>query len=121
MSQELIDRTKEFGKSIIALGKQIPKSPGVEVIWGQLLRSALSIGANYRAACCARSRAEFIAKLHIVREESDETQYWLELIAEATGNGESRTLLDEAKQLTAIMTVSIATAKRNASVSTRRK
>jgi four helix bundle protein len=121
MSQELIDRTKEFGKAVIAFGRQMPKSPAVGVIWGQLLRSALSVGANYRAACCARSRAEFISKLHIVREESDETQYWLELMADATGIAESQTLLDEAKQLTAIMTVSIATAKRNATNPKQRK
>jgi four helix bundle protein len=75
-------------------------------IGNQLVRSATSVGANYRAACRSRSRAEFAAKLGIVAEEADESVYWLELISEAKLLPEAkvRDLLEEANELTAIFT-----------------
>ena len=81
----------------------------------QLLRSVTSIGANYRSACRAKSRADFIAKIAIAEEESDETQYWLELLFESglIDEGSFRGLFDEADQLTAILASSGKTAKSN--------
>jgi four helix bundle protein len=80
------------------------------------MRSASSVGANYRAACHARSRAEFVAKLGIVEEESDESKYWLEILDdldEGQYASEIRELHREADELTRIMISSIRTSKRN--------
>jgi len=76
-------RTKEFGTAVIAIVDGLPATRSADVVSRQLLRSATSVGANYRAACRARSRAEMFAKLSIVEEETDESLYWLELIEEA--------------------------------------
>src|SRR5439155_712801 len=75
-------RTKVFALRVIRAYRRLPSSDEARVIGRQLLRSATSVGANYRAACRARSRAEFIAKLGIVLEEADEAVYWLELLLE---------------------------------------
>jgi four helix bundle protein len=77
--KELKERTKRFAVQIIKFIDGLKQSPSIIVLSKQIIRSATSIGANYRAACGARSNAEFIAKLQIAREESDETLYWLEL------------------------------------------
>jgi four helix bundle protein len=79
---ELKQRTKSFGKRAIKLTESLPKNATSSVIGRQLLRSATSVGANYRAVCRARSRADFIAKLGIVEEECDESLYWLEMLVE---------------------------------------
>jgi four helix bundle protein len=96
---------------IIRLFRQIPWQQDGHVIAKQLLRSGTSIGANYRAACRARSRNEFIAKLCIVVEEADETVYWLELLSEAelVPRDKLSSLLRESKELAAIFTASKAT------------
>ena len=97
-------RTKEFAVRILKLVEHLPHSIGGKAIGNQIVRSATSVGANYRAACRARSKAEFIAKLGVVVEEADETLYWLELIV-ATGLLVPRKvslLLKEANELTAI-------------------
>ncbi len=80
----------------------------------QLLRSATSVGANYRAACRARSPAEFIAKLGHVEEEADESAYWLELLEDSglAGGEMNRVLWQEADEITAIISASRKTAKR---------
>jgi four helix bundle protein len=116
MSQQLKDRTKTFADAVVKFGFSLPDNATTDVIWRQVLRSSLSIGANYRSACCARSRGEFIAKLHIAREEADESQYWFERLQQSVcTNGQSlEPLLQEARELTAILTVSLVTAKRNA-------
>jgi four helix bundle protein len=108
-------RTKDFALRVIRLCRELPRSDEGQVIGRQLLRSATSVGANYRAACRARSRAEFIAKLGIVLEEADETVFWLELLSEAeTGKAASLPLLiAEANQLTAIFVTSLCTTKSN--------
>ena len=82
---------------------------------GQLLRSGTSIGANYRAACRARTRAEFVAKMGIVEEEADETVYWIEMLVGAGLVAEERVadLKDEANQILAMVVSSIKTARRN--------
>ncbi len=80
--RELKNRTKAFALRILALVKSLPKTITGRAIGNQLIRSGTSVGANYRAACRGRSKAEFISKLAIVIEESDECEYWLELIIE---------------------------------------
>ena len=80
---ELKKRTKQFGLRVIQLVESLPKTKTATTIGNQLLRCGTSVGANYRAACRGRSRAEFIAKLGIVEEEADESAYWLEMLVEA--------------------------------------
>ena len=76
-------RTKRFTLRIIRLFRHLPKSPDAQVLGKQLLRSGTSVGANYRAAGRARSKAEFISKIAIVAEETDETVFWLECLIES--------------------------------------
>jgi four helix bundle protein len=112
--EQLRDRTKTFANRIIRLFVALPsKQPVAQVIGKQLLRAGTSVGANYRAACRGRSRAEFISKLGVVVEEADETIYWLELLAD---NGivtprRLGDLLREAHELTAIFTAAQNTSK----------
>src|SRR5438105_14732878 len=81
--KDLRDRTKAFALRIVRLFNALPSSGAAQVIGRQVLRSGTSIGANYRAACKAKSLADFIFKLSIVEEEADETIYWLELLMDA--------------------------------------
>lgn len=76
-------RTKNFAISVIKLTNNLPKSDEAFIIKKQLLRSAFSVAANYRAACRGRSDAEFFSKLSVVVEESDEVVFWLELLIES--------------------------------------
>ncbi len=76
-------RTKKLAVAIIKEVDKLPRSLTSDVIGKQLVRSGTSIGANYRAACRAKSSADMINKMKIVEEESDETEYWLELLVEA--------------------------------------
>jgi four helix bundle protein len=112
--QELSNRTKTFALRIIRLSDALPRTRAGNVIGHQILRSATSVAANYRAAGRARSKAEFIAKIGIVIEEADETVLWLELLAE--GNilpaAKLERLLTEARQLLAIFSASRRTAKK---------
>jgi four helix bundle protein len=93
----------------------LPRTTSGRAIGNQLVRSGTSIGANYRAACRSRSRAEFAAKLGVVAEEADETVYWLELIrdGELLPANKLRELLQEADELTAIFTAGRRTSTRN--------
>ena len=110
---ELKMRTKQFGLRVIRLVESLPNTKTAAVIGNQLLRCATSVGANYRAACRGRSKAEFIAKLGIVEEEADESAYWLEMLVEANVMNPDLVaqLHTEAAQLTAIMARSRQTAK----------
>jgi|SRR5579884_105292 four helix bundle protein len=114
-TDELRQRTKQFGLRIMKLVAALPDSNVGRAIGGQLVRSGTAVGANYRAACRGRSKAEFIAKLGIVEEEADESSYWLELIIEGGLMPEDRVtpLLQEADELVAIMVSSRRTAKEN--------
>jgi four helix bundle protein len=105
-SAELQDRTKRFALRVLVLIDRLPNTIGGRVLANQLARSATSVGANYRAACRARSRAEFASKLGIVVEEADESLYWLELIGDANFLPEKKiaSLVTEADELTAIFT-----------------
>ena len=113
-SEEIKQRTKKFSLRIIKLIETLPKTKITDVIGKQLLRSATSVGANYRSACRSRSRADFVSKICIVEEEADESAYWLELLLDSVivNNHEVSSLLKEAKELTAIFTASGRTAKR---------
>ena len=79
-AEELKHRTKDFALRILKLVAALPKTIEGRAIGNQLVRSGTSVAANYRSACRARSRPEFIAKLGVVLEEADETLLWLELI-----------------------------------------
>ena len=111
--EELRDRTKRFALRIIRLFRSLPKSTDAQVMGKQLLRCGTSVGANYRAVCCARSKAEFVARMGVVAEEADESIFWLELLGEASVVPQVRLseLLKEAQELTAIFTKSLVTAK----------
>jgi four helix bundle protein len=111
--EQLRDRTKRFANRIIRLFQALPSKPEAQVIGRQLLRAGTSVGANYRAACRARSRPDFISKLGIVVEEADETIYWLELLAENGIMPKRRLegLLKEAHELTAIFTAARETSR----------
>jgi four helix bundle protein len=76
-------RTKQFALRVVKLFQALPKTNEANIIGKQLLRSATSIGANYRASCRARSPKEFYSKLSIVIEEADESMFWIELLAES--------------------------------------
>ncbi|HEY6348066.1 MAG TPA: four helix bundle protein [Candidatus Angelobacter sp.] len=106
--EQLRDRTKAFALRIIRLFRSLPDSRDAQVIGNQLLRSGTSVGANYRAVCRSRSKAEFIARLGIVIEEADESVYWLELLVETKVIKEEKldSLLAEARELTAIFNAS---------------
>jgi four helix bundle protein len=107
---DLKDRTKRFALRVLKFIDAIPRSPKGDVLSRQLIRAASSVGANYRAACRAKSRPDLISKLGNVEEEADEVGYWLELIADSgllTSNTEVQALLSEADELTAIVVSSI--------------
>src|SRR5947207_14332965 len=114
--EELKERTKQFALRVMRLVDALPKSTKGRALAGQLVRSGMSVAANYRAACRGRSRAEFIAKIGVVEEEADETALWLELIiADALlSKKKVQSLLDEANELVAIMAASYISAQRNA-------
>jgi four helix bundle protein len=76
-------RTKKLAVAIIKQMDKLPHSRAADVIARQIIRSGTSIGANYRAACRAKSTADMINKMKIVEEEADETEYWLEILVEA--------------------------------------
>ena len=105
--EELKSRTKLFTIDMIKFCDTLKSSRAVNVITYQVLKSSSSIGANYRAACRARSRAEFFSKLCIVVEEADETEYWLEVINESNlykEKSEIDRLSNEANEILKIMT-----------------
>lgn len=105
-SAELQQRSKDFALRVLKLIEHLPNTIGGKILAHQLARSATSVGANYRAACRARSRAEFASKLGTVAEEADESVYWLELIRDRDFTPEKRiaSLVSEADELTAIFT-----------------
>ena len=112
--EELKLRTKSFAIDSILFVNSLPKSKANDVMTYQLIKSATSVGANYRAACRGRSTAEFMSKLNIVLEEADETCYWYELIEKLnSGNQEEerKRLFNEANELTAIFTATLKTLK----------
>jgi four helix bundle protein len=105
---ELKQRTKQFALRINKLISALPRTTEGRAIAAQLLRSGTSVGANYRAACRGRSKAEFISKLGTVQEEADESAYWMELIIDGglLRQEQAQPLHQEACELTAIMAAS---------------
>ncbi len=113
--EEMKKRTKEFAMEIIKLCRILPKNQECRLIIDQLFRAGTSVAANYRAACRARSRADFISKMGIVEEEADESLFWLELIKELKLSKDilvSR-LLKEGNEILSIVVSSINTARKN--------
>lgn len=112
---EMKSRTKEFAKNIINLCRMFPNNMEGRLIGNQIFRSGTSTAANYRAACRARSTAEFISKLSIVEEEADETLFWLELIKELEIVDKTlfNSLMQENNEIIAIIVSSIKTARKN--------
>lgn len=111
--EEVRGRMKQLAIDIINLMNRSPSSPALNTIRFQVLKSATSMGANYRAACRARSKKEFFAKLSITVEESDETVYWLELLLESdvrVDKSEITRLLPIARRLTALVAKARSTA-----------
>jgi len=96
---------------VLSLVEKLPNSISSRVVVNQLAKSATSVGANYRAVCRARSDKEFVAKLNIVLEEADETQYWLEIIEEMKwiNKSELEFLLKESGELVAIFVSTLKT------------
>ena len=107
-ADELKLRTKQFALRVIRLVAALPKTIEGRAIASQLVRSGTSVAANYRAACRARSRSEFVAKMGVVLEEADETQLWLELIIDSKLLPIIRVkpLLEQANELVAIFVTS---------------
>jgi TIGR02436 family protein len=108
-------RTKQLGLAVIRLTEGLPKTQAAKVVCDQILRSSLSVGANYRAVCRAKSDKDFISKMKIVEEEADETVYWLEIMEEAgmlSGDIVSP-LKKETNELVAMIVASIKTKTNN--------
>ena len=110
---EMMSRTKELSVRVIRLVESLPKNKTSDILGRQLLRSATSVGANYRAACRAKSTADFINKLAIVEEESDESIYWIELLVESGQIKRSLVskLLAEFDEIVSIVVSAIKTSK----------
>ena len=110
----LKDRTRRFGIEVTRYVESQRMTSFVVNVRNQLIRSATSVGANYREACRSRSRKEFINKIDVVLQELEETRYWLELLADygCTNSDVLQRLTSESTELNAIMTASSRTAKR---------
>lgn len=103
-------RTKKLAVAIIKQVDKLPRSLAADVISRQVIRSGTSIGANYRAACRAKSTADMINKMKIVEEESDKTQYWLEILVEADLVSKNQ-ILDIHKETGEILAMTVASLK----------
>ena len=118
-ANELAARLKRFATRIVIFARAMPRDPSSEVLARQLTGSGTAESANYHAARRGRSRADFIAKLGVAAEEADETEHWLIVIRDAhiisttTGLKELDWLMDEARQLRAILVASVKTARAN--------
>jgi four helix bundle protein len=110
------NRTRLFALRVIRLVEALPKGRTAEVLGRQLLRCGTSVGANYRAACRARSKAEFVSRLGVVEEEADEAGYWMQLIVDAglMKGAKVSALMQEATEIAAMVVASIKTARRRA-------
>jgi len=116
-SEELKRRTKDFSHRCVKLALALAKGPLGDHVRKQLIRCGTSVGANYRAACVARSRPDFAAKLGIAIEEVDESCFWLEFIIDECLLKENRVvpLLTEGRELTSILVKSRKTTRARAS------
>jgi len=114
-NENLKKRTKKFALDVIKFFEALPKNETCRILGRQLLRSGTSVGANYRAACRAKSTADFISKMGTLEEEADESSYWIELLVEDGKVPEAKTgpLMKEASELLAITVSSINTARKS--------
>ncbi|MCJ7693592.1 MAG: four helix bundle protein [Sedimentisphaerales bacterium] len=114
---DLKNRTKEFAHRCVKLSLALPEVPLGRHIRTQLIRCSTSVAANYRASCMAQSKADFVSKLSIVVEEVDEACFWMEFIMDEKLVDEKKvvSLLDEARELTAIFVASRKTVKNRSS------
>lgn len=112
-AEQLKQRTKQLALAILGLSRDLPRTDDARILGRQLLRSGTSLAANYRAACRSRSKAEFISKMSVVVEETDETEFWLELLTESGTVASERTaeLLREVRELLAVFADSRRTAR----------
>lgn len=110
----LKERTKRFALDIVKLVERLPKGRTPDIMGRQLLAAGTSAGANYRAACRARSSPDFISKMGIVEEETDESKYWMELLVDCgvIRKEDVSHLLNEANEILAMTVSSIRTARR---------
>ena len=113
--REFKNRTKQVALRTIRVVEALPKSKTADTLGRQLLRSGTSVGANYRAACRAKSPADMVAKLAIVEEEADESVYWLELLVDAKLIRAARLapLIAEFNEIVAMIVASQKTLRRN--------
>ena len=107
-------KTKQLALEVIRFTENLPKTRTADIIAKQMVRSGMSTSANYRAASRAKSSADFIAKMGIVEEESDETLHWLELLVESgiVKEAEAKPLFDKANEVVAIVVSTLKTAKK---------
>jgi four helix bundle protein len=114
--KEFKERTMRLALDVIRLVEGLPNSKTADIIGRQLVRSATSVGANYRAVCRAKSTPDMINKLKTVEEESDETIYWLELLVGAgiTSSAQTADLLRETNEILAMTVASIKTLRSRA-------
>jgi len=112
---DLKERTKRFALDVVRHCETYPNKPAFLILTRQLMRAATSVGANYRAACRAKSKADFVSKISTVEEEADESAFWLEMLDDLHGRKDAKRerLTDEACQLVAIMVKSRKTARGN--------
>lgn len=111
--EEMKQRTNRFALQVVRFVESLPRGRAAEVMGRQLLRAGTSVGANYRAACRAKSTADFISKMGTVEEEADESVYWMELLVESgiVSREKVAPLVREGNELVAIIVASIRTAK----------
>ena len=114
MQEQIKYRTKQIGIKVIKLIDNLPNKPSAMAVARQIVRSSTSIGANYRAACRAKSIPDFINKLKIVEEETDETLYWLEILEESSliQKNTISDLVKETNEILSIIVASITTTKK---------
>ena len=115
---DLRARTKAFSLCVVRLFQKLPQRTDAAVIGKQLLRCATSVGANYRAASIAKSKADFVAKIKICEEEADECEYWLELLEEANiiAPADVLAMKREARELANIFAASAKTARNSSQI-----
>jgi four helix bundle protein len=113
--EEMKRRTKQFALRMIRLVESLPRGRIAEVLGRQLLRSGTSVGADYRAACRAKSTADFVSKMRTIEEETDESLCWMELLVESAivQTSKLEPLMREADEIISIIVSSIKTARKN--------
>jgi four helix bundle protein len=104
-AEQFRNRTKKFVIDNIKFFRALPKTDEARIVGKQLLRSSSSVGSNYRAACRARSQAEFHSKISIVIEETDESVFWMEVLigAEIVKPTDVEALINEAKEILMVL------------------